>query len=634
MLSYYSKFFIRAGPLHKLLKQSVSWQWKTEQQEAFNKSKKLLSSSQLLVHFDPKLEIRLACDASAYGIGAVLSHLMPDGSEKPVGFVSRTLTDAEKKYSQLEKEGLACVYGIKRFHSYLFVHKFVLQTDHQPLTTLFNEAKVVPVQASSRIQRWALLLASYEYTIAYRSTTKHSNADAMSRLPLPNTPAKTPVPAELVLMIEKLDEAPISSKQISSWTQKDPLLSKVLQYIMFGWPDKADGELKPYFSRRLELSTHVGCILWGTRIVIPPQARSTVLAELHGGHPGITRMKALARHLVWWPNLDQAIEDVVKQCEDCQQSRATPPPAPLHPWQWPTRPWTRLHIDFAGPMEGKMFLIMVDSHSKWIEVFPMTNATSYATIRYLRQLFAQFGIPETIVSDNGTQFVSAEFKEFCRLNGIRHVQTAPYHPSSNGLAERAVQVFKQGISKQSTGTLHDKISRMLFQYRITPHSTTGMSPAEMLIGRRLRSRLDLLKPCTEQRVANKQQQQRETHDKHCRKCTFSVGEKVFVKNHRKGKKWLAGSIIKETGPVSFQVKLQDGRIIRCHQDQIRQCYTNNSENQEEPLLNDDDVTMFSGTPVPQDVTANPPAENPSTPVERRYPSRVRRPPVRYREEDT
>jgi len=115
--------------------------------------------------------------------------------------------------------------------------------------------------------------------------------------------------------------------------------------------------------------------------------------------------------------LDQAIEDIVKQCEDCQQSRANLPPAPVHPWQWPTCPWTRLHIYFAGPMEGKMFLIIIDSHSKWIEVFPMTNATSSSTIRYLRQLFAQFSIPETIVTDNGTQFVSTKFKEFCRLNG-------------------------------------------------------------------------------------------------------------------------------------------------------------------------------------------------------------------------
>ena len=226
----------------------------------------------------------------------------------------------------------------------------------------------------------------------------------------------------------------------------------------------------------------------------------------------------------------------MKQCEECQQSRATPPPAPLHPWQWPTHPWRRIHIDFAGPKEGKMFLVIIDAHSiaKWIEVFAMKKATSSATIKYLRQLFAQFGIPETIVSDNGTQFVSADLKDFCRLNGIHHIQTAPYHPSSNSLVERAVQVFTKGISKQSTGTLNDQISRLLFQYRITPHSTTGISPAEMLIGRRLHSRLDLLKPSMEQRVTNKQQQQKENHDRHYRECTFIGEEKMFVKNQHNG----------------------------------------------------------------------------------------------------
>ena len=167
----------------------------------------------------------------------------------------------------------------------------------------------------------------------------------------------------------------------------------------------------------------------------------------------------------------------------------------------------------------------------------MKNATSSGTIRYLRQLFAQFGIPETIVSNDGTQFTSADFKEFCRLNGIHHVQTAPYHPSSNGLTERAVQVVKQGISKQSTGTLNDQISWVLFQYRITPHSTTGVSPAELLMGRRLWSKLDLLKPSIEQTVTNKQLQQKEGHDRHCRHHTFKTGEKVFMKNQNKGSRF-------------------------------------------------------------------------------------------------
>ena len=163
LLTYYSRFLPNLSSL--LLKHNEPWHWTSRQKKAFERSKELLLSSQLLVHFDPNLEIHLACDASSYGIGAVLSHKMPDGSEKPVGFVSRTLTDAEKKYSQIEKEGLACVYGVTRFHSYLFGHRFKLQTDHKPLLTLSNESEAVSPQASGRIQRWALTLPSYEYTI-------------------------------------------------------------------------------------------------------------------------------------------------------------------------------------------------------------------------------------------------------------------------------------------------------------------------------------------------------------------------------------------------------------------------------------------------------------------------------------
>ena len=167
LLSYYSRFLPNMAtllaPLYKLLRQSERWRWSEEQETAFRKAMELLVSL-LLVHFDPELEIRLACDASDYGIGAVLSHRFPDGSEKPVVFMFRTLNKAEKKYSQIEKEGLACVAGATCFHSYLYGHHFILQTDHKPLLMLFNEDKLVPQQASNRIQRWAWKLAAYEYT--------------------------------------------------------------------------------------------------------------------------------------------------------------------------------------------------------------------------------------------------------------------------------------------------------------------------------------------------------------------------------------------------------------------------------------------------------------------------------------
>ena len=155
----------------------------------------------------------VACDASPYGIGAVLSHCMTDGQERPVGFVSRTLSAAERNYSQIEKEGLACVFAVKRFHDYLYGHPFTLQTDHKPLLSLFNECKAVPPQAAGKIQCWALTLAAYQYTIQCRSTSQHANADALSRLPIGKDPEEPSTIPELVLMIENLQDAPITPRR-------------------------------------------------------------------------------------------------------------------------------------------------------------------------------------------------------------------------------------------------------------------------------------------------------------------------------------------------------------------------------------------------------------------------------------
>ena len=184
-------------------------------------------------------------------------------------------------------------------------------------------------------------------------------------------------------------------------------------------------------------------MLCGTRILIPKQCRSDVLKELHQAHPGSNKMKALARSYVWWPKMDSEIEAMVKDCTVCQGSQPLPSVAPLHPWEWPTQPWSRLHLDFAGSFMGHMFLILVDAHSKWIEAHIMQSITSAKTIEKLRIIFSTHGLPRKVVTDNGPSFISQEFKEFIEANGIKHVTTAPYHPSSNGLVERAVQTVKR-----------------------------------------------------------------------------------------------------------------------------------------------------------------------------------------------
>ena len=154
------------APLYRLLRKDVPWQWTNQEEKAFVASKDLLTSSQLLVHFDPKLKLILACDASAYGVGAVLAHQLPDGSERPIAYASRSLSQAERNYSQLEKEGLACVFGVKRFHTYVFGHTFELVTDHKPLLSLFSEAKASSSQVSVRNRHWSLFLSLYEQNYA------------------------------------------------------------------------------------------------------------------------------------------------------------------------------------------------------------------------------------------------------------------------------------------------------------------------------------------------------------------------------------------------------------------------------------------------------------------------------------
>ena len=179
--------------------------------------------------------------------------------------------------------------------------------------------------------------------------------------------------------------------------------------------------------------------------MIPSKWRDKVLDELHKGHPGVVRMKTLARSHIWWPKMDSAIEERAKSSTTCQGNKRLPTKAPLHYWPWSTAPWECIHIDYAGPFMGKMLLIVVDAHSKWPEVSVMKSTTSAQTILVLRAMFARFGLPKQLVSDNGPQFMSDEFEQFLVRNGVSHIRSSSYHPSTNGAAECLVQTVKQAF---------------------------------------------------------------------------------------------------------------------------------------------------------------------------------------------
>ncbi len=223
------------------------------------------------------------------------------------------------------------MFGIKRFHKYIYGWKFTIVTDHKPLLSLFSEMRAVPQMASPRIQRWAVTLRAYEYTIVYKEGKYHCNADALSRLPLPEE-AEVERLEERVLMLESSDITLVTADQVKAWTGKDPVLLRVWEMVQNGWSAKLKGEeFAPYEVRKHELSIQNGCVLWGWRVIVPKPGQENVMRQLHQCHPGVSRMKALARSYVWWPKLDKEVEDMVKGCTTCQEHCNIPAPAPLHP---------------------------------------------------------------------------------------------------------------------------------------------------------------------------------------------------------------------------------------------------------------------------------------------------------------
>ncbi|XP_035900492.1 uncharacterized protein K02A2.6-like [Anopheles stephensi] len=579
-INYYGKFVPQMRdlryPLDLLLQKGGEFKWTAECQKSFERFKEILSSDLLLTHYDPSKDIIVSADASSVGLGATISHRFPDGRVKVIQHAARALTKVEMNYSQPDREGLAIVFAVTKFHRMLFGRKFTLQTDHQPLLRIFGSRKGIPLYTANRLQRWALALLLYDFTIEYVATDKFGNADILSRLMNRHEkPEEDYVIASIQLeddmnhLVTSATQAlPLNFKDLERGTQTDSMLRKVFQFVQNGWPmgEEKSVELKQFFVRREALSTVGNCLLFGERVVIPANMRDRVLKLLHRGHPGVTRMKALARGYVYWPKMDSEIEDVVKTCQPCASAAKSPEHCAPVDWPKSTAPWQRIHIDYAGPIEGEYYFLAVDSYSKWPEIIPTKHTTAQVTVKILRGLCARFGMPETIVSDNGTQFTSSEFGDFCIQNGIHHVRTAPYHPQSNGQAERFVDTFKRAVKKirEGNGGMHEALDEFLLAYRTTPNKTLEQkSPGEMMLNRKVRTALELLRPSSRNFA-----RQPAVNDTIAGR-NFCVNDKVYVKRyHRNGWEWVSGVVTDRLGSVMYMIDIC-GRSLRYHVNQLR-----------------------------------------------------------------
>ena len=582
---YYSRFIPNMStvvePLNRLRSLDVPFNFGDREKKAFDKLKTLLSSDLVLTIYNPELELKLDTDASSVGLGAVLSHVDDTGTERPIEYISRTLTKTERNYSMIEKEALAIVWATKRLHRYLFGRPFTLVTDHKPLESIFHPSRGIPSMVAGRLQRWSLFLSGYSYKIQFRPTSKHCNADLCSRFPLPVEEEREfddelndqlqLKPLNSVFSIHYLgDDKPLIDAQlIANETRHDKTLSKVLKFVKDGWNEKppADVDLKPFHTRRNELSVDQNCVIWGSRVVIPESMRKDVLSLIHAAHMGISQTKALARGYVYWPNMDAEIENIVKSCEPCQLNQKKPAKSTPHPWNKATEPWERIHIDFCGPIFGSMWMIVVCSYSKWLEVVKMPNITSKRVIEELRDIFCRWGLPRILVSDNGSSLTSEEFKDFMSKNQIKHILIPAYSPASNGQAEVSVGLFKRAMKRMilTNPDVRYNLASWLLNYRNTPHTTTGVEPAVAMIKRRTRNALSFLHPSLSGKLAKSTLEDQSTIAE-SKVRQLNVNETVSFYDEMK-KCWKHGTIDGKEGTKVLLIKTPDG-IYRKHLDQV------------------------------------------------------------------
>jgi transposase InsO family protein len=561
-------------PISDNLKSDSVWTWGPRQETAFQTAKDLITKAPVLAYYDVTKPTVVSADSSSYGLGAVLMQ-MHGNQLRPIAFASRTLTEAEKRYAQIEKECLASVWACERFDRYLCgLPSFRLMTDHKPLVPLINgpDLNKVPL----RCQRLLMRLMRYRPVAEHIKGKDMWVSDTLSRHPLEMPSSEMKSVHEIEQYVEDVkSQWPMSDRKLAEMqkaTAEDPVLTAAMQYTIDGWPTygkEVPDELKEYFDVRAHLSVAQGLLIYDDRIVIPQSKRKDVLQCIHEGHMGIDKCRDRANTGVWWRGITAEIKKIVKSCEHCQIYKCTQQKEPLQPTPLPDGPWQRVATDLLEE-NGRKYIVVVDYYSRYIELLQLYSTTSSAIIQKLKSVFARWGIPLVLVSDNGPQFSAKEFKDFAEDYGFEHETTSPHHHQANGAAERAVQTAKR-ILKQEDPLI------ALMTYRATPVKATGHSPSHLAMGRQIRTKLPTLqrKMTTvwpdKEKVRQNDEQAKQAysyyynrhHGVHPRP-ELKPGHIVRIKTDEQ-KQWSAPARVIQTSagaPRSVLVKCQNGNILR------------------------------------------------------------------------
>ena len=552
MVNYLAKFVphltMVAKPIQELVRQDVVWQWGPQHEAATRKLKSLLSTAPVLAHYNAAKPLIVQCDASKSGLGVAL---MQGG--RPIAYASRALTEAEENYAQIEKELLSIVYGMQKFHQFTYGRPVTIHNDHKPLQAIQKKPlSKVPM----RLQRMLMRLNDYNYTIIHVPGRDMHLADTLSRA-YPEAHEKGTLFDHVnTVIVTDLTAAELSELQVS--IDKDSQLCELREAILNGWPEnKVDCPpvLTPYWDFRDELSVCQNVIIKGQTIVVPQNLRPKYLKLCHTAHQGADSCLRRARQSVFWPGMTADVKTVVEKCEVCAKAAPRQQQQPLQQPETPSKAWSRVSADIMT-VDGKQYLVTVDNLSGYLEIDLLRAQTSWEVILKLRMTFARFGPPEVLITDNGPQFTSAQFAAFAQSWRFQHRTSSPHYPRSNGQAEAAVKVAKAIMTKaKHSGT---DVYMALLDYRNTPHSSTNLSPVEVMLNRKTRTAtLPQYQPPTtidHKAATAKSKHQRvvkASHDKHVRELQpLQIGEKVWFTEFAGNKeKWSRGHI-KEVHPSS------------------------------------------------------------------------------------
>ncbi len=579
-------------PIRELQSTKAVFQWTNDQQKAFDDVIKELSSTRILTSYRPGAKLRLETDAAQKtGFGFALWQEEPDDVWRLLRCGSRTVSDAESRYSVTESELKAVVSAVKKLRLYLEGAHFLLIVDHKPLIPILN-SKCLDEITSPRIRNLKEKLMGFNFTTQWREGVKHVVADVFSRYPV-----SAPDEDELVgdeeiegICVQQLNlnAVAISSlrrdtgitdlnvTRVKQEIDKDPTMGKLRQMVLNGFPGKKQDlchELTPYWTERHEFSVVDDIILRGKRMVIPPSMRLHVLNGLHAAHQGINRTLQRARQCVYWPRLTNDIRQRIEGCPACAENQASQCKEPLLQDKLPTRPGEAIAADIFTV--GKDYLVITDKYSGWVEIFGADQSMNTARIKnYFTSWFAALGVPTRLTTDGGPQFKSGEFASFCEQWGIIYDPSSPYHPISNGYAEAAVKSMKGIIKKVAPGknVSTPSILEALLEYRNTPKDD-GLSPAQRLFGRPMKTRLPAHPIAYKKTLQNEirqadkkalllKEKAKTRYNQNAKEMNkLTIGDIVRVQHHVT-KRWdLIAEVIgiKERGR-SYQVRSETGRL--------------------------------------------------------------------------